>query len=134
MHAATSMAAPPRVLVADDDPGLLEAIVDYFDELGADVVRAENGAELLARLAEQEPIDLIVTDISMPWMNGLHVVAAARHAGVGAPVIVMTALDDARLDEKIEELGQRVVLLRKPFDLDELEATAVELLSSSRLT
>ena len=68
----------------------------------------------------------MITDISMPWMNGLQAMHSARFAGLATPVIVMTALDDDRLTEKVRALGPNTKLLRKPFGLNELEATAEE--------
>ncbi len=95
---------------------------------GYGVVRAESGAEFVDQLANQGPFDLIVTDVSMPWMDGLKAMRAMRTAGVATPVIVMTALDDDAIPSQVRALG-RAVLLRKPFELHELDE-AVERLTS----
>lgn len=118
-----------HILVADDDPALLDAVVDALARLGADVTRAENGAELIDQLADKGPFDLIVTDISMPWMDGLRAMHATRTAGLGTSVIIMTALSDERIPARVQALGGNTVLLRKPFDLAELESIASTLLS-----
>src|SRR6185312_2964185 len=60
-----------RVLVADDDAEFLDVVAEGLTRLGADVIRARNGAELIDHLAEHGPFDLVVTDIAMPWMTGL---------------------------------------------------------------
>jgi two-component system cell cycle response regulator CpdR len=119
----------PHVLVADDDADLLAAVADALERLGATVIRAESGAELIDRLASDGPFDLVVTDVSMPWMNGLQAIHAARTAGLGTSVIIMTALNDQPLAARVRALGQRSVLLRKPFALSELERAASELLA-----
>lgn len=118
-----------RILVADDDREMLDAVADALRQLGAEVVLAESGAELIVRLAGEGPFSLIVTDVSMPWMNGLKAMQSARAAGHAMGVIVMTALRDARIDAQVHALGRNVVLLRKPFELSQLEAAAAKLLS-----
>jgi len=134
MWVARTVAVPlnARVLVADDDPELLDVVAEGLRHLGADVIRANNGAELIDRLAENGPFDLVVTDIAMPWMTGLRAIHAARTAGVGTPVIVMTALRDKELSARVEALGGNAVLLKKPFDLADLESSATKLLAQRR--
>jgi CheY-like chemotaxis protein len=122
------MLSGARVLVADDDPDLLQAVVSALESLGTNVVQASNGAELIDRLADAGPFDLIVTDIAMPWLAGVRAMHAARMAGVGTSVIVMTALRDKVIPKQVKALGANVALLRKPFELNELEAAAVRLL------
>ena len=121
-----------RILVADDDPDLLCSVAAALEQLGAQVVRAQNGGELIERLAEEGPFKLIVADIAMPWMTGLQVLHSARTAGLGIPVVVMTALKSERLVEQVQALGRNAVLLRKPFNLEELESAVVGLVSQQR--
>lgn len=109
-----------RVLVADDDPEMLEMVAGIAKrELHAEVTRAASGDELLERLAEHE-WDLIITDISMPWMTGLQVMHSVRTAGLPVPVVVMTALQGAEIADQVDALGDRARLIRKPFSFDEL--------------
>jgi CheY-like chemotaxis protein len=123
-----------RVLVADDDPLLLETVADALTHLGANVTSAASGAELIERMAHEGPFDLVVTDVSMPWMNGLQAMQAARTAGVGTSVIFITALADERIPSQVRALGENALLLRKPFDLSQLVAAASELLARKRRT
>lgn len=118
-----------RVLVADDDVDLLESIVTALEERGAKITRAVNGVELIEALAEQGPFDLMVVDVAMPWMSGIFAMHSARNAGMDAGIIVMTALPDADLPSQVRALGERSVLLRKPFDLSSFEETAEALLA-----
>ena len=119
-----------RVLVADDDPQLLEAVAEAFSQMDANVVRASSGADLIEQLATAGPFDLVVTDISMPWMSGLQAIRSTRAAGLATSVIVMTALTDPRIPAQVQSLGANAVLLRKPFDFGELESAASKLLSA----
>jgi CheY-like chemotaxis protein len=123
-----------RALVADDDPEMLEMVSGIVArELGAEVTRAETGGELLEAIANDEPFDFIVTDISMPWMTGLQVMHSARTAGLPIPVVVMTALRDPSIAEQVEALGDRARLLRKPFGFDDLVAALHEVLHGAQL-
>lgn len=117
-----------RTIVADDDPEILDLITLDLESRGMEVLRADNGVGLIELVANQGPFDLIVTDISMPWMSGLQVAMSARNAGVSTPVIVMTGLrDDDALVRQVSSLGANTVLLRKPFELSELHG-AMDLL------
>jgi DNA-binding response OmpR family regulator len=120
------MAGRARVLIADDDPDLLDAVAEVLTQLGADVVQATNGAQLIENLADHGPFDLVVTDVAMPWMNGIRAMRAARIAGLGASLIVMTALRDDSIAADVRAVGG--TLLRKPFKLAELESVATKLL------
>jgi CheY-like chemotaxis protein len=121
--------ADTRVLVADDDPGLLEAVAAALTRLGARVTRAEDGAALIEHLAADGPFDLVVTDLAMPWMTGVRAMHAARTTGLGTPVIVMTALDDDWVPARVAALGPNAALLPKPFNLADLESLASRLLA-----
>jgi len=123
-----------RVLVADDDPLLLATVGDALAHLGAKVTSAASGAELIEQMANEGPFDLVVTDVSMPWMNGLQAMQAARAAGLGTSVIFITALADERIPSQVRALGENARLLRKPFDLSQLGAAASELLARKRTT
>jgi CheY-like chemotaxis protein len=124
-----NMLSAMRVLVADDDHELLDAISDGLVRLGADVTCSRNGAELIENLADKGPFDLVVTDIAMPWMTGVQAIHAARTAGLGTSVIVMTALRDDSIPARVQALGKNAALLYKPFALAELEALALRLLA-----
>jgi CheY-like chemotaxis protein len=126
------MRSGARVLVADDDPQLLEAVSEALDRMDAHVVRASSGADLIERLATAGPFDLVVTDISMPWMSGLQAMRSTRAAGLATSVIVMTALTDQRIPAQVKSLGENAVLLRKPFELSELQSAVSMLLSDTR--
>ncbi len=117
-----------RFLVADDDADLLSCIVESLAHRASEIVSATSGADLLDCLAERGPFDLVVADISMPWLNGLQVAQFVREAGLEVPWIVITGLDDPSLPSRIRKLGERTQLLRKPFGLPELESVVAFLL------
>lgn len=125
------MQPQPRVLVADDDLEMLDIAAGIAEEHGAKVVRATNGADLIQYLAGASQFDLLITDVSMPWMSGVQAARAARNAGMQTPVIVMTALNEQRVAREVAGLGGATLFLRKPFDLDQLHSAISSLLGSA---
>jgi DNA-binding response OmpR family regulator len=126
------MSAKPRILVADDDHALLTMVADALERTGAQVARAGTGAELVRRLVQHGPFDLVVTDIAMPWMDGLQAMRSVRYAGLAPALIFITGLTDGSLTDRVAALGRRAVLLRKPFELAELETAVRELLHDTK--
>ncbi len=106
-----------RVLVVDDDEGILGFIREILTDEGYEVVEAIDGAEALDRARRQRP-DLILLDMRMPAMDGWEFAEAYRSApGPHAPIIVMTAARDAAdIAADIHAQGY----LAKPFTLDRL--------------
>src|SRR5262245_32464112 len=105
-----------RILVADDETDLLQRIASAHRDLGAEVICSGSGAELIKKIADEGPFALVVADISMPWMSGLHAMQTARFAGLATPIVVITALTDPEIDEQVRALGRDALLLRKPFN------------------
>jgi DNA-binding response OmpR family regulator len=119
-----------RVLLADDDPDFLETAIASLTCADVSIVSCVSGAELLERIAEDDAFDLLITDVSMPWMSGLQVASAMREAGLVLPVIMMTGLDDASLPDRVRALGSRTTLLHKPFDAAKLKAAVSQMFPS----
>jgi two-component system response regulator HydG len=113
------MADPPaRVLVVDDELEMAETLADGLADRGYAAVAVSSGQEALARLAA-ESFDALVTDLRMPSVDGLDLLAAARRAAPDLPVLVMTAY--GAVDSAIESIRQGAShYLTKPFKLDEL--------------
>jgi CheY-like chemotaxis protein len=78
-----------RILVVDDEPGVRETLVHLLRALGYDVVEADGGRAGLARLAEAS-VDLVLTDLKMPDMNGWEVARAAKAWAPRVPVVLVT--------------------------------------------
>jgi DNA-binding response OmpR family regulator len=116
-----------RILIADDDPDCLALVADALRGPGIEFVSATDGDKLLALVATSGPFDLIITDISMPWMEGHQVLASARAAGLVTPVLVVTGRNDQHLAHTISQLGH-AKLLQKPFAIADLRAAVSELL------
>jgi DNA-binding response OmpR family regulator len=81
-----------KVLVAEDEPAMLNALTDKFEREGCVVIKAENG-EVALDLATKEKPDVILLDILMPKMNGMEVLSALRTSsdwGKNVPIVILT--------------------------------------------
>jgi two-component system, OmpR family, response regulator len=85
--------APPRILVADDDPEIRKLLARYIESQGFRVALAANCAELRERLATGQ-IDLIVLDVMLPDGSGLEVCRDLRAERSSIPIILLTALKE----------------------------------------
>ncbi|HEY2797456.1 MAG TPA: response regulator [Thermoanaerobaculia bacterium] len=112
-----------RILIADDDPGILEGM-DILLSRRYDVVTARNGEEAVARLSEG-PVDLVILDLLMPLLDGESALVRLREGGFRGGVIVMSAHAD-RLG-RTRLLGADDFLV-KPFEFRELERSIERLL------
>jgi DNA-binding NtrC family response regulator len=86
----TSEKADTRILVVDDERGLRDLISDILAADGHEVDTARDGGEALARLGEQA-FSLVISDLRMPGMDGLALLAAIRERWPAMPVIILTA-------------------------------------------
>jgi CheY-like chemotaxis protein len=116
-----------RVVIADDNDDMRAAIRELIETLGADVAEAASGGDLIMLLTDEKPVDLLITDVRMPWMTGVQVSLAARNAGLTMPIIVVTAFADDQMRAQVERLGS-ASLLSKPFHPEELLSLARSLL------
>jgi CheY-like chemotaxis protein len=104
------------ILVVDDDPSILETVVEFLDLEGYPVRTARNGVEALG-VVEQTAPSLVLLDMRMPVLDGWGFVQALRQQRLRFPIVVMTAAQDARRwAEEVDAAGY----VAKPFDLDDL--------------
>jgi CheY-like chemotaxis protein len=106
------MSRPRSILIVDDEFGLAEMLRELLSEYGHDVTLAMNGRLALAILDER-PIDLVVTDMMMPVMDGAELAAAMRKSEAHSriPILLMTSLPTAMPRES----GLYDAVIRKPF-------------------
>ncbi len=118
----------PTVLIVDDEAIFCSIAADGLraSALGCEVLTAGNGREALEVLARQ-PVDLVVTDLRMPELDGLELLSELMRRSPRLPVIVMTAYGTPAMEERVERDGA-VAYLEKPIDFDQLRETIAELL------
>lgn len=86
-----------HILVVDDDPLVGEMTLAMLEEVGHQVQLAEHGLDALERLAEDASIELVVSDLHMPFLNGLELFQELRERGLAQPVVLLTGDDPAPL-------------------------------------
>jgi PAS domain S-box-containing protein len=108
-----------KVLVVDDDPRVRDAVARLLAIQGVDTALAEHGEAALARLAQAPGIDLVLTDIAMPVLDGAGLRRRVREEHPGLPVLLMTGQHS---DAVADDTGSEQATLRKPVEPAELYA------------
>jgi CheY-like chemotaxis protein len=104
-----------RVLLVDDEAPIREVLAKHLEEAGYAVRVAANGVEALALLEPLEAVDAVITDLSMPGMDGLAVIQAVQDRCGAIPAILLTGYaEDAGALAMAGPFNGRVSLLRKP--------------------
>jgi CheY-like chemotaxis protein len=127
----------PRVLVAEDDAPMRDLVAQILRKDGCEVEEVPDGQRLLLRVMEttlprheRASLDLIVSDIQMPFCTGLDVLKKIHLSRHGTPVLLMTAFGEPDLARRVADLGGR--LLDKPFPPHALRREVQELLAARR--
>ncbi len=107
-----------RLLLVDDDPGLLKLLGMRLSSEGYQVATAASGPEALSHL-QKEKVDLVISDLRMDEMDGLALFAEIQKRHTGLPVIILTA--HGSIPEAVSATQQGVFsFLTKPVDRDAL--------------
>ncbi len=108
-----------KVLVVDDEEGIVEVLQDRLEAYGFTVVSARTGLEALQKLS-REKVDGIFLDIKMPEMDGLETLGEIRKKDQEIPVIIITA--SSNRDAAAEALSKKANdYILKPFDWKEMK-------------
>ncbi len=122
-----------NILIVDDEESFLLSVKDGLKSCTGDlnVLTAGNGREAIHAL-ESAKVDLVVTDLKMPVMDGFELLAHVSREFPMIPVLVMTAYGTPEIDGRLKDAGVHPYL-EKPFDLNALaERILRELASDSR--
>jgi CheY-like chemotaxis protein len=123
----TLSTADCSVLVVDDDAMLRRLLCRGLELWGYSVLQAEDGCEALARLQFREhPIDLLVTDINMPGMDGVELSKQARRLLPDLPVLMISSNFSESTMAFLSDSAD-VHKLEKPFELEELHEKLYEI-------
>ncbi|KMZ52634.1 response regulator transcription factor [Dorea sp. D27] len=107
-----------KILIADDEPGIIQLLKDYFELQDYEVIEARNGVEALEKLSRGP--DIILLDVSMPGIDGFEVCRRIR-AHISCPILFLTA----KVEEQDRINGLKLGgddYIMKPFAIDELGA------------
>jgi len=112
------MSIHPSILVVDDELLVRDLLYDFFNEQGWEISVAESGAKAL-NVLNSKKIDLVLTDLKMPEMDGMDLTLRVREEFPDIPVMVMTGYPS--VDSAIAALRARVSdYITKPFNINEL--------------
>ncbi len=117
-----------RILIVEDQEEVRTQIVDALNEIGCEVLEAPDGVVGLRMAEMSAPLDLLITDVGLPGLNGREVAEGARAWRPDLPVLFITGYADKSLETLW--LAPNVEVLRKPFTLDDLVAHVRVLLNS----
>lgn len=107
-----------RILLVDDHPEVRQSLGSFIEQLGHVALQCDNAPAAVATARTEHP-DLVLSDLRMPGMDGLHLLAALEQLDHPPPLALMTAFGDA--DTAIAALRQGAIdYLRKPIDVREL--------------
>ena len=106
-----------RALVVDDDTQILELVASMLEELGCETLLARSGTEALGTIANDQTIEILIADATMPGLEGSDLAARARRVLPELKVLLMSGG---------EADGRGFPLLRKPFTEPDLRRFMAE--------
>jgi len=123
--------AAARLLLVDDDALVRESLAAQLEELSCDVLLADSSDEALALIAAGERVDALVTDLSMPGMDGLALIRAAQAQRPGLPAVLLTGYaGDGTALAMSGVISGSYTLLRKPVSAEQLADRVAALLEA----
>jgi len=111
--------ASKRILIVDDEQNISFLLQNILEDAGYDIATADNGIAALEVIKHQKP-DMIITDIDMPYMDGLELVGIVRNMHPEIKNIVMTGSPNQRYYQRAKEYGV-IHYLTKPLDFENLK-------------
>lgn len=115
-----ALPSPLRIAIVDDDHWVRSTLVALLDDVGARVLDFPSGTEAAAALADARAVDVVLTDVNMPGMDGVALAEALWTRRADLPVIFMSGRSPP---------DRAHVFLAKPFSLNALLATVSEVVS-----
>ncbi|MDR6736195.1 MULTISPECIES: response regulator transcription factor [unclassified Sphingobacterium] len=106
------------ILIAEDDELILRTVEHKLVKEGHEVVLTRNGREAIEKINELD-LDLIVTDIMMPFASGIEILSAIKRVGKEIPVIVLSSMGQEEVVVDAFDLGASDFMV-KPFSPNEL--------------
>lgn len=119
-----------KILVIDDEENMRKNLGQILGSKGYSVALAPSGAEGL-KMFEKEPFDLVVTDVTMPELDGMAVLKKIKQANNKMPVIFITASD---MNDVLKEAIQFGLdgFIEKPFNIESVFETVSEKLAKKK--
>ncbi len=123
----TPRGAGETVLVVEDDPAVRQLVVEVLHELGYGALEASDGLQALPLLQSTRAIDLLISDVGLPGMNGRQLAEVAREHRPDLRVLFVTGYAETAA-VRADFLGPGMQMIAKPFDMDALATKIREML------
>src|SRR5579862_6432357 len=121
-----------KILIADDQEMMRDSLAATLAREGHEVIAAGDGQAALQRLNGPGRIDLLISDLKMPKMTGIELLAEAKRLRAEMPVVLMTAFATVNTAVEAMKLGA-YDYIQKPFDGDEIKLLVERTLEHNRL-
>ncbi len=124
-----------NILLIDDSKPVLESLSAYLTHFLRDcTIRTADNGWTAVEIMRSVPIDVILTDLEMPFMNGFELVAYTKRHYPAIPVLVMTGRHSPETEKRAMSMGASRYIV-KPFDVDAIKnLIATQLKSGSRVS
>ena len=109
------------ILIVDDEPLCLEVIEKQLSFLGFNTLSASNGNDALKRVNSFGQIDILLTDIVMPGMNGIELISKFKKLCPKTKIILMTGYNPLSTFGISEQSRENYPCLKKPFSLEDIK-------------
>lgn len=119
------------ILLAEDDPNLRKLMTAYLEQNNYQVIQAKSGKQALNML-EQQHIDMLISDVMMPEMDGLELSAMLREANYQFPILMVTAKETLEDKKKGFRAGTDDYMV-KPVDMEEMLLRVEALLRRAKI-
>src|ERR1700712_4737215 len=120
-----------RILVVDDQEMMRDSLAATLVREGHEVIAAGDGAAAVARLQSPARFDLVISDLKMPKMTGIELLAEVKRLRPELPVVLMTAFATVQTAVEAMKLGA-YDYIQKPFDGEEIKLLVDRTLEHSR--
>ena len=124
------MATDDLILIVDDDPDIRLTLKAYLEDCGYRVNEARDGAEGLEAFNRERP-SLVVTDLRMPRVDGLTLIARLKQQCPEMPIIVITGTGECSVTDEALRLGAACCLIKPILDMTELTRAIASARSAS---
>ncbi|MDD5723085.1 MAG: diguanylate cyclase [Syntrophales bacterium] len=122
-----------KILIVDDDAFVREMLSQILESGDYRVVSAENGADALDQYHKDSGIDLIVSDMNMPGVNGLDLISSLRHAEQDVPIIILTATNKIKIAIEAMKMGANDYLIKDENIQDTILMSVERVMEQNRL-
>jgi two-component system aerobic respiration control protein ArcA len=125
---------PPTLLVIEDDETMRKALSRIFEDEGYKVITAADGTQL-AKVLDDSPLDMIILDIGLPWINGFELAQLMKeHRDLKAIPLIFVSGRTSEADIKKGFAVGADDYITKPFDVDKIKKTVNTLMRLSKQT